>query len=180
MKTGDIITPNIAIFKEGEVRKRFESKIKKKTDITSPNVDTPCWEWIGMTKSHHKIYYGILWNPRIKGKPRKYQYAHRISYILHKGEIPKGLSVCHKCDNGICINPDHLFLGTHKDNMNDMAKKGRAKNQFKDKGDGYCEKCEYIGDKRFCIQHQHSNNWQNKCGHFKQVACLIEDDGVKN
>lgn len=51
--------------------------------------------------------------------------VHRASYMVWKGEIPKGMYVLHKCDNRACINPEHLFLGTHIDNMNDMKKKNR-------------------------------------------------------
>jgi len=80
-----------------------------------------CWPWIGA-----KTHYGY-------GKIRKNHKqigAHRISYELHIGKIPKGMSVLHSCDNPGCVNPKHLFLGTQSDNLKDMFKKGRNKNQY--------------------------------------------------
>jgi hypothetical protein len=66
--------------------------------------------------------YG-LFDVRIGG--RRETRAHRASYRLHKGDIPDGFLVCHRCDVPCCVNPDHLFLGTPKDNFNDMVRKGR-------------------------------------------------------
>lgn len=76
-----------------------------------------CWEWQGQTGGTSP--YG-----QIK-KFGKFVGTHRLSYELCRGEIPEGMVVCHHCDNPICINPDHLFLGTMKDNMHDMINKGR-------------------------------------------------------
>lgn len=79
---------------------------------------TGCWLW---TASLAGKGYGQI---RIPGT-RRNAYAHRLSYELGKGPIPKGMQVCHECDTPRCVNPEHLFLGTQKDNLTDMADKKR-------------------------------------------------------
>ncbi len=78
--------------------------------------DNGCWEYHGHfnNKGYGQIHY-----------QGKHQLVHRISFKLMKGRIPKGKFVLHRCDNTRCYNPDHLFIGTQKDNMDDMRAKGR-------------------------------------------------------
>lgn len=89
---------------------RFLSKFKQGTP-------DECWEWESL-----KINSGY-------GKfsvNEKYFLTHRLSYELFKGEIPEGLCVLHTCDNRLCVNPNHLWLGTKRDNKLDCQKKGRC------------------------------------------------------
>lgn len=90
--------------------------------------DQGCWQW---TKNKDRLGYGRL---KISLGTRllfKTSSAHRFAWELIVGEIPEGMCVLHKCDNRACCNPDHLFLGTQQDNMQDMHKKGRGPKGYK-------------------------------------------------
>lgn len=91
---------------------RVMAKIEK-----APN---GCWNFTGLLSGGHgDAKYGVI------SHGYRNLYAHRIAYEDAKGTIPEGLQVCHSCDNTICCNPDHLFLGTIQENTQDSLEKGR-------------------------------------------------------
>jgi hypothetical protein len=89
---------------------RIEEKVEKIPEAG-------CWIWMGSTQV---CGYGEILSSNRK------MLAHRASYEVFIGPIPKGMYVCHACDNVYCVNPNHLFLGTQKQNMQDMVAKGRS------------------------------------------------------
>ncbi len=92
------------------LEERFWEKVDKKGE-------DECWNWNAsrMAGGYGKFKY----NGETVG-------AHRISWILHHNNIPEDIQVLHRCDNRKCVNPKHLFLGTHQDNMKDMENKNRC------------------------------------------------------
>lgn len=80
-----------------------------------------CWEWVG--KKNWSGYGVVLHDGMQRG-------AHRFSYELHKGEIPRSHVILHACDNRSCVRPEHLISGTQSENIRDMVRKGRGKNKW--------------------------------------------------
>lgn len=112
------IVPDYKARKRGEPTMDLWDRIYSKVEI---NESTGCWEWQGYKRNG---YGRTTIGSRTNGT-RRSECTHRISYMLNYGEIPKGMDVCHKCDNPSCINPKHLFLGTPRDNAVDCLNKGR-------------------------------------------------------
>lgn len=104
---------------------RFWSKVNKDGPVPEhmPHLGK-CWVWTGAKSSGG---YGCI----ARGGARVGVIsAHISSWILHFGKVPKSLCICHRCDVPRCVNPSHLFLGTRKDNSQDMLKKGRDNHRY--------------------------------------------------
>jgi hypothetical protein len=99
-------------------------KIRFLKYVAPPN-ENLCHLWLGADKRA----YGKFWDGD------KYESAHRVSYRLHKGEIPAGMVVMHTCDVSNCVNPNHLVLGTQSENVIDCVVKGRADKTTKARGE---------------------------------------------
>jgi hypothetical protein len=89
----------------------------RKTD-TEANHPLGCWTWKGFGTSRR--------HPTIALTPNKFMYAARFAYLLCYGAIPDGLLILHTCDNFMCVNPDHLYPGTHTDNERDKLTRNRT------------------------------------------------------
>ena len=99
----------------GSVEDRFFPRVNKDGPVVRPELG-PCWVWTACSNARGYGRFSYRGTPTL---------AHRVSWELHRGAIPDGLSVLHKCDNPPCVRPEHLFLGTMAENNLDKCKKGR-------------------------------------------------------
>lgn len=137
------------------IEERFWSKVNKDGPIPEhmPHLGK-CWVWIGGTNGQ-KIQRGTI---TIGGVTQR---AYRVSMEIHKIDIPKGMDVCHKCDNGLCVNPSHLKIGTRSENILDAASKGRLRNQNKDKT--HCLNGHALSGLNLCINKQKNGRQYRDC-----------------
>jgi hypothetical protein len=145
---------------------RFWIKVDKSSTSILPGVDTPCWNWTAGLRSKITRYGAFKFN-------NKTVDAHRVAFELQKGPIPDGLLVLHKCDNRICVRGDHLFLGTHLDNVQDMSNKGRAKWGLYNKKIGppdtaWCKLCQDFYPKENF--YRNSSHWSGYDGYCKSCS----------
>jgi hypothetical protein len=123
-------------------REQFENLVEKIPEAG-------CWIWKkGITGSG----YGALWYRE------ETVSAHRFSYIMYKGPIPRGLHVLHRCDVKLCVNPDHLYTGTEGDNMRDASNRGRLEGNGRirqthcKRGHEYTEQTSYLSNGKHCCK----------------------------
>jgi len=109
-------------YTRGQAMPQLLNVEEKFLSFTEPCPATGCWLWVGSVRGRG---YGRFWD-------EKTVVAHRMSWELFRGAIPEGKYVLHRCDVPVCVNPQHLWLGTAKDNYHDMVKKKRATWQTKD------------------------------------------------
>ena len=103
---------------DDQLKNRFMNNVVKR-------LHGGCWIWVG---NRTKGEYGRF---SVGGRSNRIRYrAHRFSWMMTYGPIHDGMDVLHECDNPSCVNPEHLKLGSHADNMRDMALKGRARRGY--------------------------------------------------
>lgn len=114
LRRGDVNDFGSRKVDDGNAVQRFHKKYEIR--------ESGCWIWTAGTRTNGKgVPYPRHWTDNGKSIG-----AHRFSFELVHGAIPKSMYVCHKCDTPLCVNPDHLFVGTHHDNMQDMVTKKRS------------------------------------------------------
>lgn len=117
--TSNYCSHKCSVLGTAKLRKRpLIERLKEKMGDVDEN---GCINWLG---NQDNKGYGVIGTHKVNGSSRK-SHAYRVAYELLKGEIPEDHEVCHSCDNRLCVNPDHLWTGTHKDNMRDMIQKKR-------------------------------------------------------
>lgn len=118
---GDVLADKPLGLYIGKAPRPIADRLHERTD-RSGGPDS-CWPWTG---TRLRSGYGTIGIGSLTDGSRRNELTHRVAWMVAVGPIPEGGVICHRCDNPPCVNPAHLFLGTHTDNHRDMEAKGRA------------------------------------------------------
>lgn len=146
----------------------FLIALKERLLAKTTVLENGCWY---CSAGGEQSRYGTIWycNSSIGN--------HQASWLVHKGPIPQGLLVCHSCDNKRCINPDHLFLGTEKDNIQDCVKKGRRDKRHGERNPAALITEEIVKEIRYFCEHSGLTQ-QRIAEHFGISQVLVSQ--IKN
>lgn len=136
-------------------------------DHTVPEPMSGCWLWTGHSV---RAGYGHI---KVSGKML---YAHRVSWEMAHGAIPTGMCVCHRCDTPACVNPDHLFLGTHLDNARDKVSKKRQRGggqRGEENGGAILRESDVLFIRKMCLEGATQASMARKFGVSRRGVCDI-------
>ena len=149
-----------------EIHERFTEKVDK--------TENGCWDWKGSTD---RGGYGQI-RRKVNGKWTMYK-AHRYAYEHFVGPIGEGLSVCHRCDNPACVNPEHLFLGTAKDNAQDKVMKGRQP-IVRNRAHKWLDEDTVKAIRQDYVSGMRQIELVNKYGHSRTQICRVVNNQIWN
>ncbi len=137
-------------------------------DLVDKKGENDCWLWKGRYCHSYGYFHKVI--------------AHRVSYTIKNGEIPERMEICHRCDNPACVNPNHLYAGTHRDNMRDTIGKFKYLKKWGNKKDRCHKKvnggiCEVI--KARYVEQQEAAE-EMKCEMMRRSAGLIVSDDIND